>query len=260
MSRFRAALGQRDVLLLTLDALRWDTAQAAWPDTPNLRALVGAWSRCVTPGTFTLPAHEAFFGGFFPAPVGPHVRPFGIRMPGARSVGPGTLVFDSPDVISGYAAAGHHTICIGGVGFFDPQSPAGAALTARFAERHFRPDLGVRGRRASERAFRLAAERLAALPADRRALLFVNAAATHPPTTAFLPGATADSVETQRAALVDLDRHLPVLLDALRARGGAVGIVCADHGTCFGDDGLWGHRNPHPAVLTVPYAEFTLDP
>lgn len=250
MVSFAAALGTKDVLILTIDALRWDTAMRAWPDTPNLRELIGAWERRSTPGTFTLPAHEAFFAGFFPAGS----RPVAVRMPGSRSIGSDTLVFDAPDIVRGYAAAGYHTICIGGVGFFDPRTPVGDALTARFAERWWRPDLGVRGRDPSRRAFQLAAERLRQI--EGRVFLFVNAAATHPPTTSFLPGATVDSVESQAAALVDLDRHLPILVDALRARGGAVGIVCGDHGTCFGEDGVWGHRNPHPNVLTVPYAEF----
>ena len=41
---FRAAFGQRDVILLTLDALRYDVAAAALAEgrTPHLAALVGA--------------------------------------------------------------------------------------------------------------------------------------------------------------------------------------------------------------------------
>jgi hypothetical protein len=59
--------------------------------------------------------------------------------------------------------------------------------------------------------------------------------------------------------LANVDRHLPLLLDALRARGGAVGIVCSDHGTCFGEDGLVGHRVAHESVWSVPYAEVELE-
>ena len=29
-------------------------------------------------------------------------------------------------------------------------------------------------------------------------------------------------------------------------------IVCADHGDCWGEDGLWEHGISHPCTLTVP--------
>jgi hypothetical protein len=33
--------------------------------------------------------------------------------------------------------------------------------------------------------------------------------------------------------------------------------LMSDHGTLFGEEGWTGHRIGHPAVWTVPYAEFT---
>ncbi|MDP2315499.1 MAG: STM4013/SEN3800 family hydrolase [Pseudomonadota bacterium] len=262
---FRAAFLARDLLLLTLDALRYDVAADALAagHTPNLAALLRrGWEARHTPGTFTLPAHEAFFAGFFPTPPtpGPHPRPIALRFPGSRTIGRDTLLLDGPCLIGAYARAGYHTICIGGTGFFDPGSPLGAILPARFHEAHWSQAMGVTSRRASATQMTLAAARLAALPPGKRALLFLNAAATHPPTRLFLRGARTESVATQAAALADLDRHLPVLLDALRARGGAVGIVCGDHGTCFGEDGYVGHRVAHPLVWTVPYAEVEVAP
>ncbi|MDP2311025.1 MAG: STM4013/SEN3800 family hydrolase [Pseudomonadota bacterium] len=262
---FRGAFGSRDLLLLTLDALRYDVATAALAEgrTPNLaRLLPAGWELRHSPGSFTLPAHEAFFAGFFPTPPGPgpHPRPIALRFPGSRTIARDTLVLDGPCLVRAYAAAGYHTICIGGTGFFDPASPLGAALPGRFLEAHWSRAMGVTGRHASALQFALSAARLGALPPTSRALLFVNAAATHPPTRPFLRAARAESVATQAAALADLDRHLPVLLDALRARGGAVGIVCADHGTCFGEDGYVGHRVAHPLVWTVPYAEVEVAP
>lgn len=254
---FRATLGRCDVVFLTLDALRWDTACAAWPHTPNLAALIGAWEERSACGSFTLPAHEALFAGFFPTPPGPgpHPRRLAVRFPGSRSLEPGALVLDAPCVVRGYAAHGYHTICVGGTGFFDPSTPLGAALTARFEEVHWHRDLGVSARHSARSQLTLAAERVAAVPG--RAFCFVNLSATHPPTRIYRKGATTESVDTQVAALVDIDRHLPVLLDVLRGRG-AVGIVCADHGTCFGEEGHWGHRVAHPRVWQVPYGEFAL--
>ena len=257
---FRDAFGRRDVLLLTLDALRHDVATRALASgrTPNLEALLPAgWEARHAPATFTYASHQAFFAGFFPTPIRPgrHERPIALRFPGSRTTGTGTLVLDGRCIVGAYAAAGYRTICIGGTSFFNPASPLGADLPSRFDEMHWSREMGVTSPRASATQFALAAERLAAVPATHRVFLFINAAATHAPTRIFSRGAREDSAATQLEALSDLDRHLPVLVEALRARGGCVGIVCSDHGTCFGDDGYVGHRVAHENVWTVPYAE-----
>ncbi len=262
---FKEAFGRRDFLLLTLDALRYDVACEALASgrAPNLAALVPhGFEERHTPATFTYAAHQAFFAGFFPTPLRPghHARPIAMRFGGSRSVGPNTLVLDARCLIDGYRQAGYHTICIGGTNFFNPAEPLGAALPALFDEAHWSRDMGVSSPRASSRQFRLAAERLAAIPLTQRVLVFINAAATHPPTRIFAKGASVESPATQLAALLELDRHLPPLVDAVRARGGAVGIVCSDHGTCFGEDGYVGHRVAHEKVWTVPYAEIDIRP
>jgi len=257
---FKNAFAQRDFLLLTLDALRYDVACEALASgrAPNLAGLLpNGFEERHSPATFTYAAHQAFFAGFFPTPIAPgnHVRPIAMRFGGSRSVGSDTLILDAPCLVAGYRQAGYHTICIGGTNFFNPEEPLGATLPALFDEAHWSRDMGVASPRASSRQFRLAAERLASMPLTQRVLLFINAAATHPPTRIFAKGASLESAATQFAALLELDRHLPILLDALRARGGAVGIVCSDHGTCFGEDGYMGHRVAHEKVWTVPYAE-----
>jgi hypothetical protein len=257
---FKDAFRRRDLFLITLDALRYDVAAEALRSghAPNLAALLpDGFAARHTPATFTYAAHQAFFAGFFPTPLepGPHARAIALRFGGSRSIGRDTLVLDAACLITAYRDHGYHTICIGGTNFFNPKRALGAKLCAPFDEAHWSREMGVSSPRASARQFALAAERLAALPSGQRALLFVNASATHPPTRIFAPGSRTESAQTQLAALADLDRHLPRLLDALRARGGAVGIVCADHGTCFGEDGYLGHRVAHEKVWTVPYAE-----
>lgn len=257
---FKAAFGQRDFLFVTLDALRYDVARdtLASGDAPNLAALVGGAFECRhSPATFTLAAHQAFFAGFLPTPVGPgpHMRPVALRFGGSRTTSKDTLVLGGDNVVRAFAEAGYHTVCIGGTNFFNPSSPIGAVLPQMFAESHWTREMGVTSPHASRLQLGLAAERLRAIPTSQRVFMFVNAAATHPPTRMFMPGSAGESTQTQAAALRDLDKHLPPLLDALRERGGAVGIVCSDHGTCFGDDGLTGHRLAHPAVWNVPYAE-----
>ena len=256
----KAALGVRDVLFITLDALRHDVAVEALELglTPTLAALLppGGWEERHSPGSFTYAAHHAFFAGFLPTPVAPgvHRRALALRFPGSESSGPDTLVFDAPSIVEGFAQAGYHTCCIGGTGFFDRRTALGKVLPGLFAEAHWSPALGVGEPRSTANQVALACARIAALPAGRRLFLFINVSATHRPTFPYVPGAREESHATQRAALAYVDRQLPPLLAALRARGGCHALICSDHGTCFGDDGRHGHRQAHPAVWTVPYA------
>lgn len=260
MSLFKRAFGARDFFLLTLDALRFDVARDAFAngDLPNLASILPeGFEPRHTPASFTFPAHQAFFAGFFPTPIAPgrHARPLALRFPGSKTLGRDTLVLTGPDLVTALHQAGYRTICIGGTTFFNPASPLGRVLPGLFDEAHWQKPMGVGSRHASRLQLSFAAKRLATVSPDQRVFLFMNLSATHPPTTIFVRGAKEESPATQAAALRDLDRHLPLLFDALRARGGAVGIVCSDHGTCFGDDGFTGHRLAHPAVWTVPYAE-----
>ena len=78
------------------------------------------------------------------------------------------------------------------------------------------------------------------------------------PNCFFLPGAAADSVEAQAAALSYVDRCLPPLLAEMQRRAPLLAIFTSDHGTAYGEEGYAGHRVAHPVVWTVPYAEFVL--
>lgn len=266
MKTFRAGLGQDDVLFITLDTLRYDVAQEAWVAgrTPNFAGLLPAsgWEARHTPGSFTLAAHQAFFAGFLPTPIAPgrHVRPWALRFAGSETTGADTLVFDAPHIPAGYAAHGYHTMCIGGTGFFNTGTELGRVLPGHFSEAHWSPRLGVADPRSPNNQFALAAERLAAIPSTTRTFLFINVGATHRPTHIYLPGAQGESRDSQMAALQVVDRALPALLAAVRARGRCRGIICADHGTCHGEDGYHGHRLAHPLVWTVPYAEIEVAP
>jgi len=167
-------------------------------------------------------------------------------------------VFDAPDIVTGLAVRGYHTVCIGGVGFFNKQSPLGNVLPGLFAESHWDPSLGVADPRSTEHQVALARKILDRLPRERRVFLFVNISALHQPNYFYVPGATADSLESHAAALVYVDRHLPALFTAIQRRGPALAILCSDHGTAYGEDGYTGHRIAHPVVWTVPYAELVL--
>ena len=257
-------VGTHDVLLVTLDTLRYDVATGlhATGRTPHLAAVLppGGWERRHTPGNFTLAAHAAFFAGFLPTPARPgrHPRPFALRFPGSETTTDRTAVFDAPDLVAGFRGRGYHTVCVGGVGFFNKLTPLGRALPGLFDESHWSPELGVTEPRSTEHQVNLALRRIGALPADRRVFLFVNVSAIHQPNRFYLPGAAEDTVESHAAALEYADAHLGRLFAGLRQRGPWLVVICSDHGTAYGEDGYAGHRLAHPVVWEVPYTEFVL--
>jgi hypothetical protein len=263
MTDMTAIVGTHDLLLVTLDTLRYDVAAelAAAGRTPNLSRVLpgGVWERRHTPASFTYAAHHAFFAGFLPTPTapGPHPRLFAATFPGSESTMDGTWVFDAPDLITGLAAAGYHTVCVGGVGFFNKLSPLGGVLPGLFAESYWSPELGV----TNPASFEAQLDVVASLPRNTRRFLFVNVSAVHQPNRFYLPGCAEDSRDSHAAALEYVDRHIPRLFRLATAGGWpCFAIICSDHGTLYGEGGHTGHRVAHEAVWTVPYAEFTLHP
>nr|WP_170141165.1 STM4013/SEN3800 family hydrolase [Allonocardiopsis opalescens] len=263
-------VGSHDLLLVTLDTLRYDVAAelAAHGRTPVLARLLpgGRWQRRHAPASFTYASHLAMLAGFLPTPAepGPHPRLFAAAFPGSATTSPRTWVFDAPDLVSGLAAAGYHTVCVGGTGFFNRLSPLGSVLPGMFAESHWEPEFGVTEPDSLRHQVRRAAEAAAAAPPGRPLFLLVNVSALHQPNWFHLPGARAsdgDSLASHAAALEYVDRTIGGLFAAASSRGRpCFAIVCSDHGTAYGEDGYTGHRLGHPSVWTVPYAEFTLRP
>ena len=264
MLNVRELVGTHDILLLTLDTLRYDAAceMLAQGRTPNLAALLPnrQWEERHTPGSFTYAAHHAFFAGFLPTPIAPgrHSRLFAAQFAGSETTTDATCVFEAPDIVSGLAQRGYHTLCIGGVGFFNKQTALGSVLPGLFAESQWSPELGVTDPRSTENQVRLAVNCLENLPPDRRVFLFLNVSAIHQPNRFYLEGAEEDTLESHGAALAYVDAQLPPLFAALGCRAPTLAIVCSDHGAAYGEGGYVGHRVAHPVVWTVPYAEFIL--
>ncbi|MEV0355790.1 STM4013/SEN3800 family hydrolase [Nocardia sp. NPDC050697] len=260
-------IGHDDLLLVTLDTLRYDVAAEllAAGKLPNLARHLpgGEWERRHAPGNFTFASHQAMFAGFLPTPAapGPHPRLFAARFEGSETTAPRTWVYDTPDLVSGLAAEGYRTVCLGGVGFFNKRGPMGSVLPGYFQESHWSEEFSVAAPGSFEAQVAAAERVVAALPAERRLFLFVNVSALHQPNWFHLPGATradGDSRATHAAALEYVDRHIGRLFAAASARRRCFAIVCSDHGTAYGDDGYTGHRLGHESVWTVPYAQFFL--
>jgi hypothetical protein len=258
-------VGTHDILFVTLDTLRYDVAQKALDDgmTPNLKKWIpdNQWEKRHTPSTFTYGAHHAFFAGFLPTPVspGPHYRCFAVSFPGSDTISDQTYVFNTPDIVSGFSSIGYHTVCVGGVGFFNLKSPLGSVLPNMFSERHWSEQYSVTDPHSTKNQVEKCREIIQKLNSDRRLFLFLNISAMHQPNCIFCPAAKTDSSTTQAHALSYADKYLGELFDAMRTRSSVFCIVCSDHGTAYGEDGYTGHRLAHPVVLNVPYAEFILE-
>ncbi|MBC8139629.1 MAG: STM4013/SEN3800 family hydrolase [Fibrella sp.] len=262
-----AFLGTGDIVFVTFDTLRYDVAVAEWKAgrTPNLRALLpeDGWEERHTPGNFTYAAHQAFFAGFLPTPAvpGKHPRLFAARFAGSETTAPETAVFDAPDIVSGLRTRGYHSVCIGGVGFFNRKTPLGSVLPSLFDEAHWNESFGVTAPNSTENQLQCAAAVLENI--RQPVFLFVNISALHQPNWFYIRGRVrekGDDRESHAAALRYVDRQLPILRDALRKRGCSLCVFCSDHGTTYGEDGYTGHRLAHPHVWSVPYAEFFLQP
>lgn len=263
VSRF---IGTHDVLLITLDTLRYDVASQlhAAGRTPHLSAFLppGGWEKRHTPGSFTFSAHAAFFAGFLPTPARPgkHPRPLALQFPGSETTTAETAVLDGPDLPAGFRSRGYRTVCVGGVGFFNKLTPLSSVFPGLFDESHWSPELGVTEPRSTEHQVDLALGRVAELPSGQRVFLFVNVSAIHQPNRFYLPGAPRDSIESHAAALEYVDGHLGRLFAGLRRGRAWFVVICSDHGTAYGEAGYTGHRLAHPVVWEVPYAEFVLTP
>src|SRR5260370_12200721 len=79
MFKMQEIVGTYDILLITLDTLRYDVAQDMWREgrTPFLASLLppGGWEARHTPASFTYPAPPACFARFLPTPAPPAAHP-----------------------------------------------------------------------------------------------------------------------------------------------------------------------------------------
>ncbi|MGQ4344059.1 STM4013/SEN3800 family hydrolase [Streptomyces sp. SAS_275] len=248
-----------NILFVTLDSLRYDVASGALAggNTPHLARLLpgGQWEHRQTPGTFTLPAHMAFFSGFLPKLPQPEqpARLWECRPPAFKKVPSETFVFDAPNLLDGLGSHGYRTACVGGVTYFSAQTPLGSVLPSMFHEAHWRPEFCSpeieSTRHQADQALDIADRYLGRQPL----LLFVNVSATHVPHGHYV-GDSTDNTASQTAALAYADSHLGRLLDGLSGRGRWLVIMCADHGDAYGDDGFHGRGIAHPSVWNVLFA------
>ena len=262
-------MGCDSVLFISLDSCRYDTfaAASAADALPSLQA-VGPLHRAQAPSHFTYGSHAAFWMGFTPGVAEcdqPLINPkagklFRMAFSGHASSDLDGFELQGANLIEGFRHRGYRTIGSGAVEWFNPATPTGAVLGQPFDRFHFAGNTWSLGRQLA-----WIDKELSTTPASQPVFVFLNVGETHvpywhegapwpqrpSPCIAFW-GAACDAVESarrQRACLEWVDRQLAALLE--RFSSGTV-LVCADHGDCWGEDGLWEHGISHPATLTVP--------
>jgi len=254
--------GEKSVLFITLDSCRYDTFQDA--DAPHLKG-VGRLYRAMAPGNFTYSSHAAMFVGFTPGVAAlrePFVNPKCgkiFKIVGAGYPGKGTehITLEGSNIIEGFKRKGHLTLGSGAVGWFDPRTETGKLLTADF-DKFYYPQ--------NEYSLAKQIDWLSESLVDIRkpVFVFLNVGETHVPyyyegaqwsakDNPCMPFSDKNNAEEcrrrQRECLEYVDRRLGPLIEAFHD---ATTVICADHGDCWGEDGLWEHGIHHGKVLEVP--------
>lgn len=267
-------VGTHNILFVCIDSLRYDVAHRAEKEgaTPVLNRH-GRWRKCQAPGNFTYPSHQAMFAGFLPVDTAvtdmkQREKLFFSPDSGVGRKAPeGAFVFSRPTWVQELADRGYETHCIGGVSFFDKRTPLGSVMPSYFQHSHWQPSFSCKVKDSAANQVDYAIKILRQADPAKKLMIYLNISAIHYPNYFYLDGTKEghtsqkkDSTEAHMEALKYVDAQLGRLFDAFALRGDTFVICCSDHGTCYGEDGVWYHGVNHPIVNTVPYKHFILTP
>ena len=258
------------VLFISLDSCRYDTFAVAYASgrLPHLSA-VAPLHKALAPSYFTYGSHAAFWMGFTPGVIGssqPWLNPKAGKLfrmafaghPGRDGVKGFRL--GGSNIVDGFRHSGYLTLGSGAVDWFNTSSETGSVLAKPFEHFYFAGNTW-----SLHSQLEWLDQRVSEAPADQPLFVFLNVGETHVPywhegaswerwPSPCVPFGSehccsVESARRQRACLEWVDCQLAPLLD--RFRDGTV-LICADHGDCWGGDGLWEHGVSHSATLTVP--------
>jgi hypothetical protein len=250
------------VLFVTLDSCRFDTFRDA--AAPNMKA-VAPFYKARAPGHFTYGSHAAMFVGFTPSVPGlkqayldsKFRKLFRLGDVGFRTADPDAFVLNGRSIVEGFKRRDYRTVGTGAARWFDPETETGQLLTADFHRFHYPGNVYSLH---SQLTFLMAEIAVARDPV----FAFLNVGETHvpyffkgapwsPDDNPCIPYQTQDrSLECrmrQLACVEFVDARIAPLLKMFHH---ATILLCADHGDCWGEDGLWEHGVSHEATLTVP--------
>ncbi|WP_428240943.1 STM4013/SEN3800 family hydrolase [Gynuella sp.] len=254
--------GKTDIVLITLDTLRFDVAeqQLKIGNLPVMSQFFDCWEKRHAPGSFTYSSHQAIFAGFFPTPYDNPKAPrlMALEFPGSETQNVKTLTFGTANIVQGLQTIGYRTMCIGGVGFFNKLTPLGSVMPSLFEHSHWQPEFGVTNPDSTRNQIDYCIEQIQPISPQQRVFLFLNVSAIHQPNHYYLSDKVQDDLDSHAAALRYVDHMLENLFAFFTARSDTIFIICSDHGTAYGEDHYHGHRLAHESVWTVPYIEFLL--
>ncbi len=259
-------LHPESVLFLTLDSCRYDSFRDA--HAPALKS-IAPLHKAQAPSHFTYGSHASFWMGFTPGIQSkrkiPWLNPKSgklFRMKNSAAPNHGTDAFEltGSNIIEGFRELGYYTLGTGAVGWFDQGTPTGSVLASPFDQFWY-----------SGQTWKLRAQlswlfsEIKLQKTKRPIFVFLNIGETHVPywhedadwepwPSPCVPfgGNQCSRRESRRrqiACLEWVDSQLSPILDAFRP---CTTIACADHGDCWGENGLWEHGISHPSTLTVP--------
>lgn len=258
-------IGSHHILFICLDSLRYDVAFMEQENngTPVLNRY-GKWRKCQAPGNFTYPSHQAMFAGFLPIDEGVLNMKNREKLFFSEDIGMGRKAptnaynFKGATWIEGLNQEGYETYCIGGVSFFDKRTDIGKVIPSYFTHSYWNPSFGCKVKESPENQVSFALKKLTLTPDNTKIMMYINFSALHYPNYFYVDGITKDCIESQAAGLRYIDSQLDLLFNAFIKKGRTFVICCSDHGTCYGEDGIWYHGVNHPIVNTVPYKHFIL--
>ncbi len=250
------------VLFITLDSCRYDTFVAA--HAPNLKA-IGPLHRTMAPGNFTYSSHMSMFMGFTPGDAGRKeigVNPkfgkiFRMSQGGIAGKAEEHFLLDGRNIIDGFKRQGYRAIGTGAVAWFNPETETAGNLIGDFDEFYYPGNTWSLSQQLTWLSEQMA-------QTSEPVFAFLNLGETHVPyyyqgadwSPEYNPcvpfGDNNDALKAryrQQRALEHADEQLAEILEAFSA---STTLACADHGDCWGEDGLWEHGISHEKVLEVP--------
>ncbi len=285
-------LEDKNVLFITLDSCRYDTAQKA--NIPTIRSL-GEVKRAHTHASYTVPAHTAFFTGHLPAVLDHPPSKYYSESAGQLwriKTGKGRdreagIVFNAQNILEGYRQLGFSIVGAGGVSQFTD----GSFLRNFFKKDEFMyfgrnlDEEPLHSRNVQEFPLNNLNPIIKRIKDKDKWFLFINCPETHYPydigngfpveIQQYFPELyknlnlrETDELQTipdeiyamlhdmQIKALEYVDTRINELLKMLPKNKDTLVIIASDHGENFGEvfNGRqrWGHLLPTKEVLEVP--------
>ena len=262
---FSCFQSDQSVLFITRDSCRYDSFISA--SLPVL-GQVGEVHQTMAPGNFTYSSHMSMFMGFTPGDAQSRItgvnpkygKIFRMSHGGIAGKGKEYFLLQGRNIVDGFNRKGYRTIGTGAVGWFNPDTATAGNLISDFRHFYYPGDPCVTWTLPQQ--LRWLSQQL-----DDRAtpvFAFLNIGETHVPyyfegapwsplENPCVPfGKDNDAAEARRRQILALEWVDTMLEPLLEAFLDATVVICADHGDCWGEDGLWEHGISHPKVLEVP--------